>query len=145
MQAQVTISGARNTAAERPRFPRPCQSAGGQSGPNAYPKGEVDGQAVNIPLPARCQKRRRRGVGACRRNCTLKGTATSRQYAKATAEAIIRHIDFQEKRTVRPVPQTDTGGRDENSKALERFMVKELGKMDPQLREKGRPPPGGPQ
>ncbi len=29
------------------------------------------------------------------------------------------------------VPQTDTGGRDENSKALERTRVKELGKMVP--------------
>ena len=29
------------------------------------------------------------------------------------------------------VPQTDTRGRDENSKALERTRVKELGKMAP--------------
>ena len=29
------------------------------------------------------------------------------------------------------VPQTDTGGQDENSKALERTRVKELGKMVP--------------
>ena len=31
----------------------------------------------------------------------------------------------------RPVPQTDTGGRVENTKALERFTVKELGKLTP--------------
>ena len=31
----------------------------------------------------------------------------------------------------RTVPQTDTGGRDENSKALERTRVKELGKLTP--------------
>ena len=31
----------------------------------------------------------------------------------------------------RPVPQTDTGGRVEHTKALERFMVKELGKLTP--------------
>ena len=31
----------------------------------------------------------------------------------------------------RPVPQTDTGGRVEDTKALERFMVKELGKLTP--------------
>ena len=31
----------------------------------------------------------------------------------------------------RPVPQTDTGGRVENTKALERIMVKELGKLTP--------------
>jgi hypothetical protein len=42
---------------------------------------------------------------------------------------------FQEKplsfrlRTI--VPQTDTGGRVENTKALERTRVKELGKMAP--------------
>ena len=30
-----------------------------------------------------------------------------------------------------PVPQTDTGGRVENTEALERFMVKELGKLTP--------------
>ena len=30
-----------------------------------------------------------------------------------------------------PVPQTDTGGRDEYSKALERTQEKELGKLTP--------------
>ena len=43
---------------------------------------------------------------------------------------IIQKSDFQEKRVKQPVPQTDTGSWDENSKVLERFMVKELGKMD---------------
>jgi hypothetical protein len=42
---------------------------------------------------------------------------------------------FQEKplsfRLNLAVPQTDTGGWDENSKALERTLVKELGKMVP--------------
>jgi len=42
---------------------------------------------------------------------------------------------FQEKsRTVvykEPVPQTNTGGWEENSKALERTLVKELGKLTP--------------
>ena len=37
------------------------------------------------------------------------------------------------------VPQTDTGGQVENTKALERTLVKELGKMVPLLREKVRP------
>ena len=31
----------------------------------------------------------------------------------------------------RPVPKTDTGGRVENTKALERLTVKELGKLAP--------------
>ena len=42
---------------------------------------------------------------------------------------------FQEKllstRLVGIVPQTDTGGQVENTKALERTRVKELGKMVP--------------
>ena len=42
---------------------------------------------------------------------------------------------FQEKllsyRLMRAVPETDTGGRVENTKALERTRVKELGKMIP--------------
>lgn len=33
-------------------------------------------------------------------------------------------------RQIRPVPQTDTGGQEENSKVLERFTAKELGKME---------------
>ena len=31
----------------------------------------------------------------------------------------------------RPVPETDTGGLVEDTKALERFTVKELGKLAP--------------
>ena len=34
-------------------------------------------------------------------------------------------------RLLRTVPQTDTGGQVENTKALERTRVKELGKMVP--------------
>ena len=30
-----------------------------------------------------------------------------------------------------PVPQTDTGGHVENTKAIERTLVKELGKLPP--------------
>ena len=37
-----------------------------------------------------------------------------------------------------PVPQTDTGRRDEYSKANGRRVVKELGKLAPKLRDKGR-------
>ena len=39
----------------------------------------------------------------------------------------------------RPVPQTDTGGQVENTKAIERILVKELGKLLPCLRYKGDP------
>ena len=42
---------------------------------------------------------------------------------------------FQEKPLsfshIKTVPQTDTGGQDENSKALERTREKELGKFAP--------------
>ena len=42
---------------------------------------------------------------------------------------------FQEKplsfSCIETVPQTDTGGQDENSKALERTREKELGKLAP--------------
>ena len=39
----------------------------------------------------------------------------------------------------RPYPQTDTGGQVENTKAIERILVKELGKSLPCLRYKGDP------
>ena len=36
-----------------------------------------------------------------------------------------------------PVPQTDTGGSGEKPQALERMVVKELGKLTPYVRNKG--------
>ena len=39
----------------------------------------------------------------------------------------------------RPVPQTNSGGQVENTKAIERILVKELGKPLPCLRHKGDP------
>ena len=36
---------------------------------------------------------------------------------------------FQEIAPLKAVPETDTGGQVENTKALERTMLKELGKM----------------
>ena len=36
-----------------------------------------------------------------------------------------------------PVPQTDTGGLGEKPQALERTVVKELGKLTPYVRKKG--------
>ena len=47
-------------------------------------------------------------------------------------ESLISHC--REKSLARkgvPVPQTDTGSQDENSKVSERTLVKELGKMTP--------------
>ena len=37
----------------------------------------------------------------------------------------------QQRAGTAPVPQTDTGGRVENTKAIGRTMVKELGKLPP--------------
>ena len=43
---------------------------------------------------------------------------------------------------VRPVPETDTGGQVEYTKALERSVLKELGKLPPYLRKKEALIPG---
>jgi hypothetical protein len=43
-------------------------------------------------------------------------------------------------RYVLPVPETDTGGQVEKTKADERTLVKELGKLTPYLRKKGCSP-----
>lgn len=43
-------------------------------------------------------------------------------------------------RTIRPVPQSDTGVLGEYPKAFGRTLVKELGKMTPYLRYKGCSP-----
>ena len=43
----------RTLPAERPRVPGPGQSAQGESGPKARPTGVVDGQRVDIPVPAK--------------------------------------------------------------------------------------------
>lgn len=45
----------------------------------------------------------------------------------------------------RPVPQSDTGVPGENPQAFGRTLVKELGKMAPYPRYKGRSPQGEPQ
>ena len=59
------------------------------------------------------------------------------QYREPTGERIAavsrlpRKSAKRQRGTSGPVPQTDTGGRVENTEALERFMVKELGKLTP--------------
>ena len=60
-----------------------------------------------------------------------------RQYASRLRRATAVEEQAPEKtRAVRlrsggPVPETDTGGRVEDTEALERFTVKELGKLTP--------------
>ncbi|REH92726.1 hypothetical protein DOS83_10020 [Staphylococcus felis] len=47
-------------------------------------------------------------------------------------ESLISHCREEPlARKLVPVPQTDTGSQDENSKVSERTLVKELGKMTP--------------
>ena len=51
MPERVTTRGVGSPSAESTRFPGEGQSAQGQSGPKARPKGVADGQRVNIPAP----------------------------------------------------------------------------------------------
>ena len=46
---------------------------------------------------------------------------------------------FQEITPTETVPETDTGGQVEYTKALERSILKELGKLPPYLRKKEAP------
>src|SRR5207248_9892757 len=52
MPERVTTRWVGSPSAESTRFPGEGQSAQGQSGPKARPKGVADGQTVNIPPPA---------------------------------------------------------------------------------------------
>jgi hypothetical protein len=51
MPERVTIRGVGSPPAESPRVPGEGQSAQGQSGPKARPRGAADGQRANIPAP----------------------------------------------------------------------------------------------
>src|SRR3954452_20479003 len=51
MPERVTTRWVGSPSAESTRFPGEGQSAQGQSGPKARPKGVADGQRVNIPAP----------------------------------------------------------------------------------------------
>ena len=60
-----------------------------------------------------------------------------REYASSSERVTVMEEQAPEKiregclSDSRPVPETDTGGRVENTEALERFTVKELGKLAP--------------
>ena len=51
MRARVTRNAVRICVAVNLRFPGQGKSSQGQSDPKARPKGVVDGQQVNIPVP----------------------------------------------------------------------------------------------
>ncbi len=63
------------------------------------------------------------------------GGAETRQYREPPGERTAAGNMLPRKSAkhirARPVPQTDTGGRVEDTEALERFTVKELGKLAP--------------
>ena len=61
------------------------------------------------------------------------GAVTPRRDAETTVEVTDPMLPRKAQQWVGtvPVPQTDTGGRVENTKAIGRTMVKELGKLPP--------------
>jgi hypothetical protein len=72
------------------------------------PKGVIDGNQVNIPGPV--------GSDECRKLLGLIGLLPAVKV-------------FLEITPTETVPETDTGGLVEHTKALERTMLKELGKL----------------
>jgi hypothetical protein len=72
------------------------------------PKGVIDGNQVNIPGPA--------GSDEFRKSSGLIGLIPAVK-------------EFLEITPAETVPETDTGGLVEHTKALERTMLKELGKL----------------
>ncbi len=72
------------------------------------PKGVIDGNQVNIPGPA--------------------GSDESRKLSGLIG-LILAVKGFLEITPAETVPETDTGGLVEHTKALERTMLKELGKL----------------
>jgi hypothetical protein len=135
MPERVTTRRVGSPSAESTRFPGEGQSAQGQSGPKARPKGVADGQAVNIPPPAVKVEPRRtpvtRGVGA------LDTPVPQGRQHSIWKPLASRPRKAPRGRHGRPVPQSDTGVLGEHPKAFGRTLVKELGKMTPYPRYKG--------
>ena len=135
MPERVTTRWVGSPSAESTRFPGEGQSAQGQSGPKARPKGAADGQGVNIPPP----------------DVKVEPGVTPGSWRIGVIDAPVpqgrRHFDRKSAAvpaaksppgtTRRPVPQSDTGVLGEHPKAFGRTLVKELGKMTPYPRYKG--------
>ncbi len=119
--------------AESLRFPGEGKSAQGKSEANTRPKGVVDAQQVNIPAPAAkvepvCVTGQGRSPdrlwGLGRTQVRITRTFCFRSLWRRVRE---KHTgDDADART-----KTDTGRRGEYPKALERTVVKELGKITP--------------
>src|SRR5699024_8997633 len=134
------------------RFPEEGSCTQGKSGPKPRPKGVGDGRQVDIPVPPR--NRSSDGVTQeDRKSARMEVCAQAVRELDRQIRPTISSCDgegnivpkfpishCQEKPLVRlqvPVPETDTGRHEENSKVSGRTLVKELGKITPQLREKG--------
>ena len=131
--------------AESPRFPGPGSSPQGQSAPKARRKRVADGLRVNIPGPgadsdgvtrkggpAALWIGRSKRAGRARVKCRAH-RPEARRGPPAPAGGKGPGPCRREKRLSvlnprRPVPQTDTGGPVEQTEALGRNHVKELGK-----------------
>ena len=115
--------------AESLRFPGEGKSAQGESVPKTRPKGVVDGQPVNIPAPLP-------EVDGTRTQHGKASPLLDGGPARARALTIPKSLDAESRkapgRSKQPArTKTDTGRRDEYSQALERTLVKELGKLTP--------------
>ena len=141
MPERVTTRRVGSPSAESTRFPGEGQSAQGQSGPKARPKGVADGHGVNIPRPG----------------AKVEMGRTPARDASGVLDVPVpqgrRRFDPEVRRMPatksppwtmrRPVPQSDTGVPGEYPKAFGRTLVKELGKMTPYPRYKGCSPREG--
>ena len=100
----------RTPLAGSPRVPAQGQSAQGEPAPKVRAKAVADGNQVNIPGPVVRDERRVLssliGLGGQRRR-------SGKERPRST------------------VPETDTGGQVEHTKALERTVLKELGNLHP--------------
>ncbi|CDZ74309.1 hypothetical protein ING2D1G_0925 [Peptoniphilus sp. ING2-D1G] len=132
---------------ENLRIPEQGSSTQGKSGPKARPKGVVDGQQVENPVPslsatkyvvtqednmsAQLVRRTNTKVGLGGKPPkpqTLKYDVDRKQVEKhATPHCQENPLSSKNS----PVPQTDTGRKGENPKTSGRTFVKELGKMTP--------------
>ena len=113
----------------------------GVVGPKARPQGVADGEQVNIPAPVLNAMGGRiaegcPGVGSpgpCIGEGALANPGAEfkgvRPVTSVTKQSEVVPRKASKLQSYETVPQTDTGGRDEYSKALERTVLKELGKL----------------
>ena len=111
------------------------------------PKGVIEGQQVDIPVPPKTDtsdgvtqkgnscERMEELVQAVRLMCrqirTWKRLGCDGEGNLSTEDERLKLPRKASNQVQVPVPQTDTGRREENSKARGRTLVKELGKMTP--------------